>query len=427
MNPTPRSTLHPLAAIGVGTADSESLLSYFCRLAVSHAVSTTDLARFVVNQVAHDIRPDFEWQQRNLSGVGEAARSWSAWLSALTGVGHLDALTLSNWSAVLPPRNLAPRRTHWCPHCLREDRERGRDPYFRLAWEVGPVNACARHKVRLVDTCPHCGEGLVRHQHGVMVPGWCTRCGGCLGVGDAQPAEPKQLWVARQVGDWIASQSNVQDFPVKETVLTTLNTLILGLDGGQYARFAKRIGMAKSSVFSWLRQGGLPTLEAYLAMAGFAGLSLDQVLRGNLEGWTPTHGMAQLAMGFDLAGGESRDKPRHHDWAVVRGEMERLLKLPEPISVAEAGRRLGIDDRHLYLKVNELARAMGERWKTYQASRKVAKRDLAKATLKDILPEIVGAGRPFNLNEIRQSPQAPSLASVEGLFGLIREVREEML
>jgi hypothetical protein len=65
-------------------------------------------------------------------------------------------------------------------------------------------------------------------------------------------------------------------------------------------------------------------------------------------------------MGFDLVIGEKREAPCLHDWAAIRSELETFLKLPEPISVAEAGRRLGIDDRHLYLSANDQARALGK-------------------------------------------------------------------
>lgn len=424
MTTLPRSALHALEPQGIGTGQAESLLSYFCRLAVSHAVSTADLARFVVQQMEHDIRPDFEWQQRNLSGVGESAKSWSAWLSALTGVGHLDGLTLSRWSAVLPAIGLAPKRAHWCPACLQEDKEAGLAPYFRLAWEIGPVQACYRHKLKLTDTCPHCGQRHVRHQGGVVVPGWCTRCGGFLGEGESAAVAPHELWVARQVGDWVASQSHREDVPEAGGILVMLNTLVLGLDGGKYTNFAKRLGVAKSVVHGWLKKGVLPSLGAYLAIAGHSGLSLDSIMRGDLSDWEPHGPGRQLAMDFDLLIGRKREKPREHDWAVIRRELEKLLKLPEPISVAEAGRRLGIDDRNLYLQANDLARALGERWKNYLVGRKADHRAVAMAHLREALSVAAEAGRPFNLTEVRQLVPAPVLASVEGMFGLIREVRE---
>ncbi|MDO9225874.1 MAG: hypothetical protein Q7W53_07615 [Pseudomonadota bacterium] len=39
--------------------------------------------------------------------------------------------------------------------------------------------------------------------------------------------------------------------------------------------------------------------------------------------------------------------------------------------------------------------------------------------------ELVQAGRPFNLTEVRQVIQAPVLSAVEGMFGLIQDVRDE--
>jgi len=420
----PRSTLHALEPLGVGTGHTESLLSYFCRLAVSHAVSTTDLARYVISQVQHEVTAEFQWQRRNLSGVGEAAHTWAAWLSALTGVGHLDALTLSRWSQVLPTLGLSAGRAHWCPHCLRDDREDRRPPYFRLAWEVGPVKVCERHKVALVDSCPHCGQRKVRNHGDVVVPGWCTRCGGFLGEAKAPPAAAADLWVANQVGDWLGRQSNQQDLPTPETTLQTLNTLILGLDGGQYSRFARRLGVSKNSIHGWLRLGVLPQLNAYLAMALHSGLSLDNVMRGHVVGWT-SQTATQVAMGFDLIQRDIKATPREHDWTAIREKLAGMLKQPESISVAEACRRLGVDERRLYLQANHQARAVAARWKQYQASVKHSKKSEAKSHLRTTYEILQREGRPFNLSEVRQVADPKVLGTINSVFGLIREIRDE--
>lgn len=423
MKTPPRSTLHSLEPLGVGTTATESLLSYFCRLAVSHAVSTDDLARFIASEVDLGIRPDFSWQQRNLAGVSDSANHWSAWLSAMTGIGRLDLLTLANWSEVVSPRGLAARGARWCPHCLMADREEGRDPYFRLSWDVGLVEACPRHKVVLGDSCPHCGKRNVRHHAGIVVPGWCSRCGGFLGDAEVQPATPRQQWVARQVEAWIAAQASMTVMPSGNSVLETLNTLILGLDGGQPARFAKRLGLAKSTVHNWLKLGGKPGLESYLVMAAHSGLTLEQVLRGDVAGWAPPAGEHQMAMPFDL----TRSSPcqaRHHDWDALRNELQAMLRAPEPISVAEAGRRLGVDDRHLYLRANEQARALGARWKQYQASCKDRKRAELKAQLVEVYPAMLEQGQCLNLMGATQGVTGNVLNSVEGVFDVLREVRE---
>jgi hypothetical protein len=213
--------------------------------------------------------------------------------------------------------------------------------------------------------------------------------------------------------------------PEATTVLATLDALILGLDAGRYASFARRIGQAKSTVHAWLKRGGQPSLDAYLGMALHAGLSLDQVIRGDFAGWKPRTPAEQMVLDLGAGAHVKRDAPREHDWTAMRKALDGFLKQPDPISVAEAGRRLGVDDRHLYLRANELARALGERWKHHMTTRKVIHRDVAMKHLRAVYPEIVNSGRPFNLTEVRQVVPAEVLSSVEGMFGLIQEVRDE--
>ena len=83
------------------------------------------------------------------------------------------------------------------------------------------------------------------------------------------------------------------------------------------------------------------------------------------------------------------------------------------------------DDRHLYMRANDLARALGERWKQHMARCKAAHRDVARLHLSAVYPELVQAGRPFNLAEVRQVVPVAVLSAVEGMFGLIQEVRDE--
>lgn len=421
----PRSTLHALTPTAAGTPAVESLLSYFCRLAASHAVSTATLARALAHRHGHDIRPDFEWQQRNLSGVGEAATTWAAWLSADTGVAALDRLTLSRWSGVLPASGLMARQGRWCPHCLREDLQAGRSPYFRLAWELNQVSACPVHKVRLTDTCPHCGRGRARHHGAIVVPGWCSHCGGFLGEAPSAPASPIELWTARQTGDWLAPQSSSDDPPEADSLRATLRILILKLDGGRYAAFARRLGLAKSTVHHWLHQGGLPSLEAWLAITRHAGWPLARLLQGDLEGWTPPARDEQLLLHLDTEPVKPRAKPRQHDWDAIRQSLSAMLREPEAISVAEAGRRLGLDDRHLYLRANDLARALGQRWKKHLAENQSRRKAEAVAHIRRAILELQENGQGVSWREIQTRVPLEILNGVEGVFDLIAESRNE--
>jgi len=89
----PRSLLYSIAPSGLNTACVESLISYFCRLAASHCISVTTMAETITQKMGNELRIDFDWRDRKLSGIGPAAQSWSTALSAMTGIDKLNQLT----------------------------------------------------------------------------------------------------------------------------------------------------------------------------------------------------------------------------------------------------------------------------------------------------------------------------------------------
>ena len=205
----PRSTLHALMPMGQGTTDVESLTSHFCRLAHSHGMTARNLAAWTLEHYEQPIPDDFKWFRRSFAGMSEDTEQWAAWLSELTGVADLDHLTLAPWRHLISNPSLTPVSDRWCPCCLSEDREREQSPYLRLNWDLAPVTACLRHKVELVSECPHCGKSNVRNRSSTVVIGYCTSCGGFLGDAKATPATPQALWVARQVGQMLATRPRI--------------------------------------------------------------------------------------------------------------------------------------------------------------------------------------------------------------------------
>lgn len=175
----------------------------------------------------------------------------------------------------------------------------------------------------------------------------------------------------------------------------------------------------------WLYKGVVPRLDAYLQVAAHGGITLTQLMQGDVAEWTPPDTNLQLGL-LPEVGRVVRPTPRTHDWVAIRLELERMLKLEEPISVAEAGRRLGVDDRHLYLRVNDLARALGERWKRNLRNRQRANREQAKAAVKAACRQLIESGQGCSLREVRQIVPGEVLDAVEGVFDLIREAREEL-
>jgi hypothetical protein len=246
----PRSTLHALIPFGVGTADVESLLSYFCRLAVSHSVSTLVLSRTIAQHFGHSVAANFDWHERQISGIRESALTWSAALSALTSVQNLDNLTFLPWREVISQNGLSIfKRGQFCSHCFADDVACGRQPYFRLAWESAEVTCCPVHRKTLSCDCPSCGKNNVRHAAAVVVPGWCTHCGGFLGATTesekSEEVEPASLWKARQIGQLLASQDNLSVRPNRSEVIGAITQIVSKAHGGMAAPFSRRIGIAK--------------------------------------------------------------------------------------------------------------------------------------------------------------------------------------
>lgn len=63
----------------------------------------------------------------------------------------------------------------FCPLCLAEDEK----PYFRRLWRMGFAVVCTKHRIRLLECCPNCGEPVNFHRvAGPLVPlTVCHQCG----------------------------------------------------------------------------------------------------------------------------------------------------------------------------------------------------------------------------------------------------------
>jgi hypothetical protein len=388
----PRSALHALAPAGLATPQVESLTSYFCRLANSHACTTHDLAKFVIDRIeperwethqGTDGKSRFVWYERSISGLGDAALNWVGMLAQLTGVDTLQHLTLLPLQGCVAPKGLMANQARWCPQCLAEDRQAGRQPYFRLAWDIGLNRVCVQHGTALVARCPHCKLTNVRHTANVVVPGWCTACGHFLGNDQARPlpesvpspgdgqadvltlSQPG-LDTARatHIGALLAATSSPQSAEFShdsESLHRAVEHLINELDGGVAAHFAKRLGVRKSTVHYWHTAHTPLTLDALTRIALYCHVTLAQLLQGKLDRWRPpAHAQQQMALLPTTSEVPRYRKRSEHDWPTIRRTLREELLQPEPRSVTEVAKSLSIDTRLLYIRATQEARQLGE-------------------------------------------------------------------
>ena len=209
----PFTQLYPLAPIGIGSAQVESLGSYVARLAWEHSVAPEALVRHIlgfnhaqsirrtsVNSVSRHLGVDY------FAGMSSSTQRRVDVLETVTGQSNLAALTALRLGKTLSAFSILRYYAAWCPVCLTDDIV----PYGRLLWEFECVDACPVHDLNLVTRCPRC-----RSSFGAFVwrgrPGFCPYCripvsplrrykGAKVDI--LQDAEKRLAW-ARSVGELI--------------------------------------------------------------------------------------------------------------------------------------------------------------------------------------------------------------------------------
>lgn len=441
----PRSILHALEPLGLGTAQVESLSSYFCRLANSHACTTNDLTQLVIDRIspgrwntyqAGDGKSRFVWHERSVSGVGDGALTWASALSELTGIVGLDRLTLLPLRVVLAPKALMAHQARWCPHCLDEDLRSGRTPYLRLAWDIGVNKVCSEHGVPLVSRCGHCERSNVRNNANFVIPGWCTACDHYLGC--PEPMGPKKrisddenilLEQSKRIGELLAVVSS--DFeqrhqPDLEKLHSAIEKLTEELDGGVCAHFAKRIGMRKSTIHHWRTERSTLTLDALARVSIHCDVSLPKLVQGCLEQWLAPTEMRQVGLRFNYPQTQQYRKPRQHDWLAIKNHLKLELTSPVVRSLAEIANGLDIDDRHLYIRVTDEARMIGERYvqHLYRQARQNELQQLNQ--LREVASAIRREGEYATVDAVTHVLGKSKVSSIRSLYSTLSQINSDL-
>ncbi|WMY12854.1 hypothetical protein [Paraburkholderia phenoliruptrix] len=196
--------------------------------------------------------------------------------------------------------------------------------------------------------------------------------------------------------------------------------LVEQLDGGMTARFARRIGLTKTTVHWWLKQGGVPTLAAHLRIASHTGVSLETLLTGAIGGSVASlPEFPSLAELFPDC--KKRASPRQRNTAEIEAKLDDLRQPDVAISVSEAARRLRIHRRTLYRLENEKARVLGEKWAEHQRARREQHRLDAVHAIEAAVGDILSSGKAPNLREVQQLVPRKVLGGVRGVVTMIQE------
>jgi DNA-binding phage protein len=421
-----RSVLYPLEPIGVGTPEVESLLSYFYRLAGLHCLSAGKLFEKVTAAMGWEQlreRNYHRWFNSTVHGSGNLAVRWSQALSELTSVERLDKLTLVAWRQTISQHGFSATSSRWCSQCFAQDLADGCTPYLRLAWDVRDADACPKHQSALVNVCPACTRNDTRDGLAYVVPGWCSFCGAFLGGAKGFVAAGEgDMWKSSQIGAMLAAQSALHSQPRSDAMINGVRHLIARMDVGKSAVFARRIGLSKSTVHYWLKRDGIPSLAAHLRIASQTGVSLLELLTGDIdESWSRTLVSPQLATLFPDC--QKRTSSQARDIEKIKEQLDMFRKADVPISLSDAARRLSMNRRELYRLVNEEALAIGKRWKQHRERRGTDRREKDSKIVQAAVTEIEAEGKSANLRSLIHWLQKEELGRVNSPLTLLKEAK----
>lgn len=151
-----------------------------------------------------------------------------------------------------------------------------------------------------------------------------------------------------------------------------------------------------------------------------SGLGLDRLFSGDLDGWVPPFEPIPLT-----ESPRTEIASRRLDWGQIRAELHAMLTVPEPITLAEACKRVGVEYKQLYLRANQEARMIAERHRQHRLKLKADREDALRARIAEVLDErLVDGHEGLSAREIRNRVVGP-MKSVRNSFALIRQVRDE--
>ena len=233
-------------------------------------------------------------------------------------------------------------------------------------------------------------------------------------------------WKALQVAELVSLQVQMSKEPNRDELIAAIRHLIAKMDNGKSAAFAKRVGVAKSTIHHWLNAEGTPTLDASLKIASQTGLSLANLLSGDVEGWSPPSVDDQLVLALPQPATRARAVQRDIDWEHIESELLKLLVAPTPISVLEAARRLNVEARQLYLRANCTTRKVGERWKAYLQRRQQEHVVQAWPYLEQACIELAKEGRAVTRRAIYERVPREILNPIENLLDVLKDVQAHL-
>ena len=271
-----RSQLYSLKPIGIEGAYIESLTSYLIRLSEAHQVYPSSLISYVIAPILNKEFLIYSTARggnrfydgaKTMNGFGSNALDMVGALGKLTKVQQLGILTLASIKEVVPLRYLLKNYLSWCPVCYEEQFNNGNVIYNLLLWNLEMVNICSIHKCKLETECYLCHKSTpILHRKSQN--GYCPYCNTWLGAeanfnrrSDENDFDYKITLLAEQI---IKHKEQIKISASKQQVIRNLNYLVDIYTEGNMQEFARKLNLAKTTLWDWCNGKALPPLSRVL-------------------------------------------------------------------------------------------------------------------------------------------------------------------
>ncbi len=271
--------------MGGGSPYMECLTSYLIRLSAVHKVYPSSLLSYIVAPV---LNKEFliNSVKRGGNRFYDGARTINAFeqnaidmvtvLENLTGVQHLDQLTLIGLKEVIPSRYLLKKQLSWCPACYEEQMNNEESHYNPLLWNIEVVKICLKHKCRLEIHCPSCYKNLpILHRKSQN--GYCAYCNKWLGIKKSSDQDSRNLDINSKITlmaeQFIEHKEKISILGNRQQIIKNLNYLVETYEQGNLQRFAKNLNLAKTTLWDWCKGKVLPPLPRILEICSLFDIS----------------------------------------------------------------------------------------------------------------------------------------------------------
>lgn len=287
----PRSCLHHLEPIGVGTQMVESLTSYVTRLAHSHGVFISTLISrtinpllkqtFIKDSTSRGLEPFFNCSHA-LNGYGTIATDFVEALNQLTLSNKLEFLTLIPFANILVTKGLLRRYKAWCPICYQQWKQNQQVIYDPLLWSLNDVKVCLIHQHPLVQNCLYCHRQLPWLNWKSSL-GYCSQCSQWLGGYSNTSVITQERWIAETLGELLANAQQLPSVLTQEHIQKSFINAVHQVTEDNIAAFAAMHKIPKNTFWGWYSGKNRPPLSALVQICYNLRISLLQFLAQDLN------------------------------------------------------------------------------------------------------------------------------------------------